>query len=252
MKTLLKISLFALFILMNACSPTYHYQVFNNKSLDDKNIISFENEQIRLEYDLWAEDGQLEIHVLNKTEGPLFLDLSQSALIINGVAVPVYQDIELISETSTLKGRSASYINWYGSPSYFKVASFSRALKIAPIVYLPNKATTISLLLPGQLTTKYISPEAKLKRGESKKSLAFSKEKTPYSFRFNLGYSSNKDMKDMTHIDDEFWVESILVMRGKEFFGDVIGRNSKTGYYDYKFPYMKKNAFYVKYQVGGQ
>lgn len=238
---------------MAACSPTYRYQVFNNKSLDNSNKVYFENTDIKIEYNLWSEDGHFEYSLTNKTTTPLFLDLLQSALVVNGITFPTYRETEISTSVSATMARSATYLNQSGylvSPGASKGISLGLAYKSDPIVYLPAKSTYKGTIVFGNWAQIYESPDAKLKRSEKKKSLPFSKERTPYLFRFNIGYATHKDMQAMNYIDNEFWVESIEIIREKEFLGkSVFNENSQAA--AYSLPYKKKSAFYLKARVPG-
>lgn len=254
MKNQITLAVLGGILCLTACSPIYNYQVFNHKSLDEKNIISFENEDIRVEYNFWADGGQLGITVLNKTTAPLYLDLSQSALVVNDVAMAAYQEIEIGSIVSAARSRSVSYFNMYGfleAPGYSKSVSYSKSFRTTPVVFLPPKAQSVSTLLPGQLVQRYRGPDANLKSREEEKSLAFNKERSPFSFRFTLGYSTHKDLQNIKFIEDEFWVDSITILRESKFLGKLIHRYRSTTLELYSLPYKKKNAAFVKYQVGG-
>ncbi|MEZ4942145.1 MAG: hypothetical protein R3D58_14800 [Saprospiraceae bacterium] len=252
MKNLFKVSIGLTILFICSCTPIYNYQVFNNTSTDEKKIIAFENDEIRIHYDFWADYGQLQIHVRNKTQAPLFIDLNQCALVLNEIAEPVFKDVEWTTTISDSRGRALSYFNRYGffeTPNIIRGASWAYTERPNPMIYLPPNATIIRTLLPGQLAFRYIGAEAKLSRREKSKSLSFTKERSPYRFLFSLSYSQHKDFQQLKTMEDEFWVESIMIMREKVFLGELVEQRNNVDIYS--MPYQKKSAFYVKYQVGG-
>lgn len=248
MKGLLHHSYLIGLLLITACTPKYNYQVFNNVTAQKSGNIIYANEEINVEYDLWGDDLELLVSFTNKTEAPLYLDLSQSALVINGTVVTSYTETEMSTSVATASARSATYINKYGflsTPSYAKGISSSVTYKSNPIIFLPPKSTYKKVFDYGRVASVYENPNAELKRSEKQKHLTFSKEGTPYTFRFNLGYAHQKEMQNMTFIDHEFWVESIDIMRSGAFLGRITGQIGNTSSYNYSFPYKKKNAFYL-------
>lgn len=242
--------LIILAFLNSACTPRYHFQVFNNVTPLKSSSLSYSNDEIGVEYNLWGQDLSILVELTNKTDKPIYLDLSQSALIVNGVALTSYMDTEFSTSISTASTRSTTYVNQYGflkNPGYGRAISSSVTMKSSPLVYLPPKSTYKRLFSYGDPVSVYAAPGAKLKRSEKIKHLTFTRENTPYQFRFNIGYSKHKNLEAMAFLDNEFWVESIDVMREGAFLGKVADRDPNSTAYTYTYPYKKENAFYLKF-----
>ncbi|MBN8676634.1 MAG: hypothetical protein J0M29_00325 [Chitinophagales bacterium] len=250
MKQIILSGLVVMVLFNSACSPKYQYQIFNNVTSQKSSNLSYTNEELGVEYDLWGSDLTLLVALTNKTDKPIYLDLSQSALIINGIAVSSYKDTEFVTSVSAASTRSATYVNQYGflsHPGYGRAISSSVTMKSSPIIFLPPKSTYKRLFSYGDVASVYTAPGSKLTRGEKIKHLTFSRESTPYQFRFSLGYSGHKNLESMTFLDHEFWVESIDVMREWTFLGVKTEQKGSDMNYTNTYPYKKKNAFYLKF-----
>lgn len=239
-----------------ACSPVYNYQVFTVKGEKDVKTPEFENADIKITYDLWTNFGQLGLTIQNKTNAPLFIDLSQCALVINDVTVPIFMPSSYSSSGAIASSKSSSYVNYSGylvSPSYSAGSSVSRTIHNMPSIFLPANSKTVGIYLQGGMAGKYTAPDFKLKRSEDAKSVAFKIDNSPYRYRLVLGYSNKKDLDDITYIEDSFWIESIQLMRDKIFFGKPLFESASSvrlsNENNYEQPYKKPERFYVKYQV---
>lgn len=189
------------------CAPACNYQVFSAKSEKDLKIPEFENANIKITYDLWTDFGQLGLTIQNKTNAPLFIDLSQSALVVNDVSVPMFTPTSYTSSVSLAAFKSNSYVNYAGywvSSSVSDGSSVSRTVQNTPLLFLPANAKNISVYFRGELAWKYIAPDFKLKHSEDAKNVSFKEENSPYRYRMILGYSQNNDLAEMVFVEDKF------------------------------------------------
>jgi hypothetical protein len=238
-------------LLFYNCAPTYYYQVFSAKAQEPGNQIQVENEDLKIDFDLWEVNGKVGLSIYNKSEAPLYVDFRQCALTINGVAHPVYSETTTSTSVTSVNTRSVSYINIFGfleTPANAKGSSLSNTVRSNPIAFVPAKAK-ITPYLPGALGKLYEGADTKLKRGEPKRVLPFRKENTPYVYRLTLGYSQDHDIQKMKFVEKEFWVESITVLKEEEFLGPAIRRvttaTNRKNPANYQQPYKKSNNFFA-------
>ena len=238
------------------CAPSYNYQIFSAKGEKDSKIPEFENSDIKITYDLWNSFGQLGLVIHNKTNAPLFIDLSQCALVVNDVGVPIFSPSSYTSTVTLASSKSTSYVNYSGylvSPSQSAGSSVSRTVHNTPLVFLPASAKSVNVFLSGGLALKYIAPDFKLKSSEDAKNVSFKVETSPYRYRLVLGYSKSKDLTDMVFVEDKFWIESIQLMRREIYLGKLLYPKSTTldlsNDNNYELPYKKPDKFYVRYKT---
>ncbi|WP_321319245.1 hypothetical protein [Labilibaculum sp.] len=79
-----------------SCASSVFYQVYNVESInksdaDDKGLL-FEDENCSIRYNLWGEYGDMGYEFYNKTDQNIYLDLSESFFIVNGVAHDYFQN----------------------------------------------------------------------------------------------------------------------------------------------------------------
>ena len=73
---------------LSSCNTVF-YQVYNTEApgmIEKDNSLVYENEDCKLMYNLWAEDGSLGFIMHNKTDRDLFVVLPQTFFIKNGIA----------------------------------------------------------------------------------------------------------------------------------------------------------------------
>ena len=90
---------------------TNFYQVYQTQSESVKtktgNVLSYENEHCRVDYDLWAENGNIGFTLYNKTNETIRLQLDESFYVMNGVAYDYFQNRTFISGNNSVVSKSA-------------------------------------------------------------------------------------------------------------------------------------------------
>ena len=121
MKTFKKITL--LFVAavaslgFTSCKQLY-YQVYDVKSetmTQQDNSLVYENNDVKLMYNLCGEKGAVGFIIQNKTDKDLFIDLTQTFFILNGKANDYYQNREYTSTTTTTNSLSVGFTQSYWS-----------------------------------------------------------------------------------------------------------------------------------------
>lgn len=102
------LSLLCVALLLSSCAQTYHFvQVFETKSSSKEAPVKqqnggllYEDDNCILFYSLWAERGDASFAIHNKTNQIMYVDLSKSFFIRNGIANDYYKE-RAWSETQT-------------------------------------------------------------------------------------------------------------------------------------------------------
>ena len=94
MKKLLLMSVVAT-SLLSSCSSTFYqvYEVKSNALKQTDNSLVYENEDLKVMYNLWCSGGSMNFIVQNKTGRDLFLDMGQSFFIFNGRLPTIFKTV---------------------------------------------------------------------------------------------------------------------------------------------------------------
>lgn len=158
-------------LMLSSCGKVF-YQVYTVEapgSIEKENALVYENEDCKVMYNLWSEDGYIGFIFKNKTDKDLFVILPQTFFIKNGVAFDYYKNreyskTEIVSSGVSLGiAVSGKYDLWrdrYGVPSSLNAnenrqrgVSKTIVEKENPIVCIPpHSSKEISeYLISGQL-----------------------------------------------------------------------------------------------------
>jgi len=106
--------LLSFIIFLSSCSP-YYYQVQQITPTEDinkeKDFLIYENTDCKIIYDFWSVGGNITFTFINKTEENIYLNLSESFLIINGYAHDYYKNREYSYSESSGQLISSSYMS---------------------------------------------------------------------------------------------------------------------------------------------
>lgn len=98
-----------------SCAQVYKYvQVFDAQPLANSNIkaerggMLYEDDQCIVFYSFWADGGDASFAIFNKTDKVMYVDLSKSFFIRNGIANDYYKDRAWSESSSNLVGVQAS------------------------------------------------------------------------------------------------------------------------------------------------
>ncbi|CAM3459957.1 hypothetical protein [Aequorivita lipolytica] len=96
------------------CKTTTYVQVFetkaNNVKIVDETYL-FENDSLKITYNLWRERGLMQFEIYNKLDTPIYIDWRKSSYIDNTVKLNYWEDVE---RTNALYS-SYYYSGFYGS-----------------------------------------------------------------------------------------------------------------------------------------
>ena len=221
-------------LLLASCSPYVFYQVYNTTTPDmeeRENMLVYENECLKVSYNFWAEAGNGNFVVYNKSDKDLFILLSQSFMIKNGVALDYFKNREWGSSVSqNLTSSAGTSATIYGYTKYLKdsqgnpyLASASSSagerksigsassfvMKENPIVCIPPHA--FKVLGEYALYDNLIKEcnEEQDYPNKSSMPVTFTKEDSPLHVVNRIAYTFDSTGKDPQYINNEFWISEV-------------------------------------------
>lgn len=112
-----------IFCSLMLCSCSAYQQIATlsspHVSQNDSGSFFYAGGAVTIDYNFWAESGKVAFMITNKTEKDIYVDLSRSFLVVNGVAFDYFQNRTFSSNTSSTFERSSAY----GSSSTYSTGS---------------------------------------------------------------------------------------------------------------------------------
>ena len=154
---------FLLALLTISCQP-YYYQVYEVTSQDVSqggDVLLSENEDCRVTYNLWSENGDVSFLFFNKTDSNLYVVMPKSFFILNGIANDYYtQSIYGMSVTNAISATASTGVGiqgyltngtlWY--PSYLsRQYQYSYGVSSTQSVNTPEMAMICSTTKSGNV-----------------------------------------------------------------------------------------------------
>lgn len=133
-KIILSIAIIGCILTSFSCSSTYKfYQVYNVKPLNPEttivkteNGLVYEDNNCKIYYSFWSENGNAGFFAYNKTNNILYIDLSKSFFVKNGIAYDYYKNREWKeTHTSNTTTSSSSTNAWENFRSYGTVTGYT-------------------------------------------------------------------------------------------------------------------------------
>ena len=248
MKTRFFSLLLSLSLFITGCSTEFYqlYKTTCNDALTEKNgNLVYEDENFKVNYNFWGENGLMSFRFYNKTGKDIYLDLGNSFFIVNGTANNYFQN-----RTFTESGGQISYV----VNNYFNIAAsasntYSVAKQEDRIVCIPS--LTSKIINEFNITeTVYRHCDLLLyPKSVKPNTLKFSGKDSPFVFSNRLTYKvENSDIP--VKINNEFYVSEISNFDESHFLTEGLTTfcNEKKAVYPklYKDPSPEK--FYIKYK----
>lgn len=256
-----KITLLFLGILAMSCTTKNYFQIYKTESSTVKNTsqnsIAFEDENCRIDYNLWENNGNAGFSFFNKTDQTIYLLLDESFYVINGSAYDYYQNRVFVNSSSSASQASSSVS--YGKIGYLLstatatksiVNNFSNGVETieSKVVAVPSKASkTISEFKINETVFRDCDMlRFPSKRETSKKS--FSETSSPLKFYNSISYKiGEKEAK--FNVKNDFYVSEITNLSqdkamevAKNEFCDQKGRTPVK-----VFKESSPKNFYIRY-----
>jgi hypothetical protein len=218
---------------LTACN-TWQYMTVNSPQLthNDYNQLVYENDTVRLIYDIAGNDGQVKLRVFNKTNQPIVLNWQRSAFIRN------QQTVSFLNKDVLIHGHTVTYSrytsNFIGSFAFPDSAGF-----VPPGSEISNDLPTLAKTGPLQIYVPDSLPGKKLAMPDGVNSVTFKhvhydEAHSPIRFSSYITFTIGHDNKEFS-LTNQFYVSDIYLSEGRpeEFslyhgHGDQIYIRQKT------------------------
>lgn len=243
---------FAFVFLCCSCSTTYYYSTIssNDGHVFKTNNGDFvtETDSLYIIYSFFGEDAPINIGVHNKSSQPIFVDWSQSAIIIDNVAKSekdnlsvsyngkryVYKSVTVNGETyNTYEPETKHLIhNVSFIPPQSQIDHTSYRLANFPFDNIPDEAYR---------TSKF----TKFDGTSNVKMVEFSERESPLRFRSYITIYNNDPRNpnsQRTSFEQTFYLSNLMKTKGNVCPEDVLAYQTKSGDFFY-VKYYKESGF---------
>ena len=260
----------AIVLFSTSCSTTF-YQVYKATPIgpltSNSNNLVYEDDNCKVSYNLWDEGGDVGFLFYNKTDQEIYVDLTESFFIINGMARNYYRD-RVFAETinsGTTTAKSASVTSSVTGYNYLNLIQTNRKQVSSSAAVITSKGYSTEyneekiIHIPAK-TSKVIAEyginstlfrDCDLLRYPTKsqiKSKFFTKADSPIIFSNRISYSVGQS-GERIKFENEFYVNEVTNYPEKEMLEtkseEFCGQKSMT-----KSRYFKDvapNKFYLRY-----
>ncbi len=192
-------------MLFVSCISSY-VQVYEVKSDDVKMLngeLCDDNKDFRVTYNMWREKGCLDFMLYNKTDVNLYIVLTKSSFIRNGVAMDYYVNKYESAAKSKIIGE------YWGLTSQYDVETHVVTVGQNQVVCVPPKSLKIisSFALNPEIMSKCDKKVFFPK--DSSVVASYAAVNSPLRFRNRIAYSFDEDLSGISYVDNAFWVSSI-------------------------------------------
>lgn len=264
--------LLSLVISLTSCGGVYKfYQVYQVQPVDIICSVTpggdmvYENQDCRISYNFWSENGAVEFYIYNKTDEILYVDLTKSFFVRNGHAYDYFLNRQWSSSSSISAGSSSATSvtmpflrNVAVSSADATIAQSSKAYAYVekPILAIPAHAYKI--------VNEYSITDVRFfdcdldKTPNESAAIFYQQDESPLSFGNVISYSVGENGALAT-IENMFYVSSITNYAEPAFYTFTENKNpcitapsksltTTTTYSRYSVP-AASNRFYIPYKV---
>ena len=242
------------------------YEVKSPNLTNKDNSMIFENEDCKVLYNLWSEDGSMAFIFENKTDKDLFVDMTQTFFIKNGAAYDYFNNRTFETRTfSTLNygySTSATYFDKSGYwpkqyALYKKVVvggALSTGIQTKESEYICIPANSFKVFSYYKVNPDFFSScDKKINNPKTKVTLeSYNENNSPLKFKNRIAYSFEKSGESLKHIENSFWLSEVRNYSYKEAIekrkekAECSGLVSTVNYFKIGGP----NQFYKTYTPG--
>jgi len=267
----LKVAIVAL-VMLGACQTSI--RLTETTSIGKNEVVNSvcENSDLKLNYDMWAENGVMYFSVYNKSDSPVYIDWKRSVFIYNDwkndywveksttenylVPVGTGKNVTYERKASTVVAERYTFIpphTYVSVPMTYKIASSNIETNT---VTSPDGKTTVTFTdnLKMDKTAQRVKIPSTTGAGTVNAfEKSFDKSSTPSRFRNFLTYSYDEKFAREKTIENEWYVSKFTQMKSKNFFGKKTkvkvkiktkGKNASQKVKVYDSPYRKGTSYY--------
>jgi len=261
-------------ITLASCRTSSFYQVYK-VAPDDKitlkeNLLVYEDENCKVSYNLWSQNGNIGFVFQNTTDKNIFLNMEESFFILNGIASNYYQNREFSNTTSsgTSVSHGANATRSVTGANYLDLIltnrfSISGSVGVTnsaghSVSYIEEKNVCIPAMT-SKIITEFTINESlfrdcalfKYPKKNQIKSRSFSKSESPLVFSNRIVYTVGQTGNPV-RFENEFFAtqitnfpeSEITEKKADEFCGQKDMGQTKS------FKNVSPDKFYIKYNKG--
>ena len=274
MKTLTKIkNLVIISVMIFSLSSCSSYIRLTETQSIGKDVVdnnAYENNDMKITYDMWNENGIMYFTVYNKTDKPLYIDWKRSVFVYNSwknnywvdkstaedfyVPVGSGKNISFQKRTSTVVQERYTFIP---PKTYIAVPTSYYILGDVSQVRVDDNGSKMKIMVTDLRHDKSATKEKIEKTTGKGTTTAWTKTydeaSSPHIFRNFLTYSNTENFATEKNVENEFIVKKHTEMKSKNFFGKKTkvkaiklkgSSKTKAKYTIYESPYRKGTSFY--------
>lgn len=214
MKKLTLIPVFSFLIFAFMLSGCRQYQYIGLKEQAPQNPTSFvsENDTVKVTYEFTGNDCPVTITVYNKLAKPIYIDWSQSSVILNGNRTALWSNNAVISGSSNSiqlkwsKNISTSSGDFQGVMYKDEQVSFLPPNSYIRVTRVHLRNTFFKDLNKNSASDVTLATET---GGESVRMFSFSHNDSPMKFRIFLSVSTDKEFSKPIYVENSFWASDV-------------------------------------------
>lgn len=266
---------------MTSCATTYHQIATIGSSqirVSDDGKFQYNENDLTIDYDFWSKYGKVGFVITNNTNDDVYIDLSRSFLVVNGMTFDYFQNRTYTSEQSSSHVSSSSYggsntiayasgsASTIGNSTYADAVSSGTGRSFAINSTSSNTSKygieikeKEGVWIPAH-SSRYFCEfslleapyrECGLPRDPLKKENAsadFTENDTPYTFENRIMVIANGQEK---HLVNSFFIQSITNLPESEAIEEYCEKDcsgNKTGEVLKIYKYRANNRFYINYE----
>lgn len=231
-----------------------------------------ENEDIKVTYDFWAENGVTYFSLYNKADKPMYIDWKRSVFVYNDwknnywveksttetylVPTGTGKNITYERKSSTVTAERYTFIpphTYVSVPMTYVIMSSAAQVNTESTGDNKMKMTITDNLKADKTAVKEKIPSTTGKGNVTVYTKTYDKDNSPCKFRNFLTYSFNENFSTEKHIENEFFVKKHTQMNSKNFLGKsqkvklnvkMGGSKSKGKVKVFDSPYRKGTSWY--------
>ena len=260
---------------LTSCMSTYFYQVYEVKPDEniqqETNSLIYEDDNCKILYDLWEQNGNIGFRIYNKTDGLIQLNLEKSFFVLNGTAYQYYQNRTFTSTSSlnsntsnSLSGsKQATGLNYLGLIQTNKVSAANTVSSGISSGYSVTYEEQKLINIPSR-TSKMISEFSindqlyrncdlfKYPNKNQINTVSFNESTSPIYFSNRITYSLEESASELREFENSFYISEVTNFPESEIFENRYDEfceqksTTQTRYFRESSP----NKFYIKYKRG--
>lgn len=241
-----------------SCSTTYYYSTLNSNNdhvirTNDGDFV-VENDSLYIIYSFFGENAPINIGVYNKSGQPLFVDWSQSALIIDNVAQPLQSDEVAVrggSNSTVYVNKSYSYNNSFSvgeaHTAYEGGMTLPRSTSFVPPQSQINHTSYQLANFPFDAIDNDVYGRKDFAKTDGVvrvRTIDFTEADSPLRFRSYITIYADHPSKETSKrmsFEQSFYLSTLMKTKGNIPPEDVLAYNSKQGDFFYVKHYKESN-----------